>query len=88
MSKLNEWIDATKMSFILEHVEVPVDLIEVGKIHTARIKVYTVKSAEDVKADFVELSQVLDVDRPMGNFLEAACCYLDFVKFELAEIED
>ena len=80
---------STKMPFILELAEdVPADLIEVGKTYDARIKVYTAKSAEKVKADFIELFQVLDVDRPMEDFLETTCCYSDFVKFELVEIED
>lgn len=80
---------STKMPFILELAEdVPADLIEVGKTYSARIKVYTIKSAEEVKADFTELFQMLDVDRPMADFIEATCCYPDLVKFELAEIED
>jgi hypothetical protein len=80
---------STKMPFILELAEnVPADLIDVGKTYTARIKVYTAKSAEKVKADFIELFQVLDVDYPMEDFLEATCCYPDLVKFELVELED
>jgi hypothetical protein len=79
----------TKKSLILELVEdVPENSVELGKMYTARIKVYTSKSAEGVDTNFVELFQVLDVDRPIEDFLEAACRYPDFVRFELVEIED
>lgn len=80
---------STKMSFILELAQdVRAELIEVGKIYNARIKVYTAKSVERVKAEFSELFQELDVDRPMEDFIEATCCYPELVRFELVETEE
>lgn len=80
---------STKTPLILELAkDVPENSVEVGEIYTARIKVYTSKSAEGVEANFVELFQFLDVDRSIEDFLEAACCYPSFIKFELVETED
>jgi len=78
-----------EMSFIFElGQDVRAELIEVGKIYNASIKVYTAKSAEGVKAEFTELFQELDVDRPIEDFIEATCCYPDLVRFELVETEE
>jgi hypothetical protein len=80
---------STKKPLILElGQDVRAELIEAGKIYNASIKVYTIKSAEGVKAEFTELFQQLDVDRPIEDFIEATCCYPDLVRFELVETEE
>ncbi len=80
---------STKTLFILElGEEVSSEPIEIGKTYNASINVYTAKSVEGVSTEFTELFQVLDVDRPMEDFVKATCCYPSLIRFEIVEIED
>lgn len=78
----------TKLPFSLEiSADVPVHTIEVGKEYTATVKIFTARSIKDLKKEFIELFQVLDVDQPAETFLTAACSHPELIKFELTEIE-
>jgi len=79
---------STKRPFVLEASEnVPIRTIRVGKEYVVTFKVYTAKSTEDVKTEFVEFFHTVDVDRPTEDFLSAACNYPMLIRFELVEIE-
>lgn len=79
---------STKRPLVLDACEnVPIRTIKVGKEYLATFKIYTAKSTEDVKTEFVEFFHALDVDRPAEDFLDAACSYPMLIKFELVEIE-
>jgi hypothetical protein len=79
---------ATKLPFVLEvPKDVSMQTINAGKEYLVTLRIYTAKSTENVSADYIELFQVLDVDRPAENFLSATCCYPDLVRFELEDIE-
>ena len=61
--------------------------IEVEKEYLATLKVYTLKDVEGVKSDFVEFFEVLDVDQPFEDFINAYWLYPKYVRFELVEVE-
>jgi hypothetical protein len=78
----------TKLPFILEiSANVPLHTIKVGQEYTVRIEIFTAKSMKDLKKEFIELFQVLDVDQPTEAFLSATCSHSALVRFELTEIE-
>ncbi len=80
---------STEMPFILELARaLPIESIELGKRYAVNIRVYTIKSAEEVKPEFTELFEVLDVDRPMEDFIRATCCNPRLIRFQIVEIED
>jgi len=78
----------TKSPFTLEiSANVSAHTIEVGKEYAATIKIFTAKSITDLRKEFIELFQVLDVDQPTEAFLTVACTNSASIRFELAEIE-
>ena len=78
----------TKLPFILEtSTNIPVHTIKVGKEYAATVKIFTARSIKDLKKEFIELFQVLDVDQPTEAFLAAACGHPALIRFELTEIE-
>ena len=65
----------------------PMESIEVEKEYLATLKVYTLKTVDGVKSDFVEFFEVLDVDRTVEDFINAYWLYPNYIRFELVEIE-
>lgn len=79
---------STRLPFVLDLSEnVPIRTMKVGKEYLMTFKIYTAKSTEDVKAEFIELFQILDVDRPAEDFLSLACHYPNLIRFEFVDIE-
>ena len=78
----------TKLPFAIDiSANIRVNSIEVGKEYAVTVKIFTARSIKDLRKEFIELFQVLDVDQPGEAFLTAACSYPALVRFELTEIE-
>jgi hypothetical protein len=72
-------------------LEVPTDFemqrLDMEKGYFATFKIYTLKKAEGVTAEFVEFFQVLDVDQKTEDFIKAYWLYPSYIRFELVEAE-
>ena len=72
-------------------LEAPTDfdmqLLDIEKGYFATFKIYTLKKAEGVLADFVEFFEVLDVDQKTEDFIKAYWLYPTHIRFELVETE-
>ena len=78
----------TGLSFPLE---APTDFnaqsLEKEKGYFVTFKIYTLKKAEEVPADFVEFFKVVDVDQKTEDFIKAYWIYPRYIRFELVEAE-
>lgn len=78
----------TKTPFPLESPrDFPLEKLETEKSYFVTFKVYTLKNAKDIAADFVEFFEAVDVDQSIEDFIKAYWLYPDHIKFELAEAE-
>jgi hypothetical protein len=72
-------------------LEVPTEFdmqsLDIEKGYYVTFKIYTLKKAEGVPADFVEFFQVLDVDQKTDDFIKAYWLYPSYIRFELVEAE-
>ena len=72
-------------------LEAPTDFdmqsLDIEKVYFATFKIYTLKKAEGVPADFVEFFEVLDVDQKTEDFIKAYWLYPSYIRFELVETE-
>jgi hypothetical protein len=52
------------------------------------LKVYTSKNIDDVKGDFVNFFEAVDIDQSMEDFIKAYWVYPTKIRFELIEVEE
>ncbi|HTY74619.1 MAG TPA: hypothetical protein VMD05_03535 [Candidatus Nanoarchaeia archaeon] len=79
---------ATNLSFAIDvPMEVSLESLEVSKEYFASIKVYTAQNTEAAPPGAAEFFKVVDVDRPMDEFIKAYWLYPKMIKFELVEFE-
>jgi hypothetical protein len=72
---------------LLAATDFPMDSLDIDKTYFFTFKIYTLKKAEGVAADFVEFFQVLDVNQSTEDFVKAYWLYPKYIKFELFEAE-
>jgi len=72
-------------------LEAPTDFntqsFEKEKRYYATFKIYTLKKAEEIPADFVDFFKVVDVDQKTEDFIKAYLLYPRYIRFELIEAE-
>ena len=79
---------STNLPFPLEiPTDIPMESLGVEKGYFITFKVYTVKRAQGVRADFVEFFEVLDIDQMAEDFIKSYWLYPDYIKFEAIEAE-
>ena len=62
--------------------------LTVGKEFLANLKVYTSKNVDDVKADFTDFFEAIDIDQGIEDFIRAYWIYPNKIRFELVSVEE
>jgi hypothetical protein len=79
----------TNLTFIIRASEaIDMQMLTADTEYLFNLKVYTSKKADDVKEEFVNFFEALDIDQSMDDFIRAYWAYPSKVRFELVEAEE